>query len=1700
MISKKRGMLLLVLVIALLILSVDVIAPTLPVNTEMYVAIGGKYDEGPGCCSDWSCGEECCDNADVNIKNLARKGTEPGWEGSNWWSGCNAFSDCMVPPTKGCWFLIEETDSAAANDDDNAWLWSHFGEYFYYGDYHDAKEGNQYHSDYDDKYTKNDDGYECVLNYNFKYHNALICASDGYWHECADEGGEEGEEGTLGTIAWVKGTIDGETPFEYIYNCTLDDPGFPIWEIIATDLDYDGYTSDVDCDEDIFDDDSLTECPELDGDSGEIACEYPKHSKCAICINPGAPETCGDTVDNDCNGKIETCDEFKEGCSQSEIPVDNLDVEGGAWPGPHENIHGIKFPWVQTENNGDGFCCGFNGLEDLGKTVIGISSESGGGDLGEFVCLNKELTGKDTKAVVPGEEEKYCMGDWCLSNAIGMSPAGGEYTIFTVKQLGETPYDIVSNGENWWTCNETSLGWLQEYPKSGLDKVEVDYAKLKSYVNRFYCYDEGDHYAWAECADVFTDRKNKGVKGRYPGDGLYSLPLTTGETDGGIRTSFSHEIFIALLNNYESFYGKDHYLDFTDYKYINFMVQFCDGDCTDAEILTLKELKEGDYLPLNIDLSLIGTGSDGKDTILFSKPVLGDMTNSPQFDPTVWLHIKTKIPSDIRRVKTISFKAAPPAEMRVKNVYLSVDEDNVPLCSGQYAGDESSWLTDMDQGVSKEDITGEKLCTALYGTNAWLGKDNQINTAYQEANCCGDDENEYYAGPSMGEEEERYGCWNSQTIKDKGTSMNVEFKVDYTENIIDFTYKPVPITGNLNINFNIKYKACTDEVLDYVDGDAVIETTCEIYETVKSRSKDLSTLNAEFDLKDYINEQFGEIRTDLIYTQRHYNDISVHVEDIDLEIINPNHPANKVYLFDAVDSGDLGTEAQVNLITEVSLIIEQGETVITKPSTNQTSSTYDYSCSEPECLYPLPGDPSKERKIENPHPELYDLYFVYYDETSGITEEELIDGKASFSKPGNVIAKAVPQQVIFIADDLDSSFYSCQAAEYISKNVDAQPFLEPQDYCSFQGDQFCSPSYRVPATGEQDQYTLVNSWSPEQITEVGYKDEGDDATFDDFETYFDNLVLQLKPPNTIIEPKDRNYTTSVVPFRNIIPNAEFRSSGPEFPHWEILKNDKLVKNENDYTDKETKGMIKLKGSETLRSEKIAINKSGTYYISNNGSAKDIKIISDDPTNKITIDSDGTFEPDSQFIIIEFSKGTVYQPFLQLVDDFGPGEYNYEHQNYPDNFDFRSGLSCCKQDQCWNGYTCVEPMENVALMTEHFGVGKDYRCIDGQWTHLPLKWDWNNLKRGFCTQEEQCFVTKNGEAENTISSFLDEGDAPICINPGESILDHYCQDGQWTSRTKFLASKLVEVAGNDEFILYCTHYTDSLLDYGDEIYLGGESQEESENTPSLGEDPVSLAQEDELSYTCFPNLWDVEGGRELVLGDENTCINNMCVLRYTEGGKFKTAFATTLNKDLNDTASSFLLGFNVDPEELNTICEGGPGFVKCAFDGPDMWYSKELNAIVYGKQGIQLSGNIFGNALNGFLDWVKDISGIGTEIPEFEQFVFQASNFNEIYLLNKEGKKAKVVRELVNGSDVQQQSILAEYEGFSTPICDYVDNLALPEDLQTEFLLTVEGYNKYNCTSEAGKQKLQIIVNQDDIKGLDYFWPQLTGKLRVGSFD
>ncbi|MBU0456978.1 MAG: hypothetical protein KKD75_02440, partial [Nanoarchaeota archaeon] len=945
-----------------------------------------------------------------------------------------------APSDKGCWIFAADYDlwldpGSASDDNECAFAQaregividgSKFSSFELYGIRSFSSSDNYEYWKIGGKYKYNDEkpnSYCLIKSYKWKWdkQESYMCADDHYWHACR---GDEEDLNDLGSLTWAS---------DYIYNCTRDkDTNLPVWKLMGEDKDQDGYTTENDCADDPKDPIlQQTDCPELDIETGEINCEpYQQYSKCAICINPDAPEVCGDELNNDCrfgsgfsadsleNTKDETsddCNKFKEGCEQGfketkeekgegncNPPSEPKEGEeekdysiydnkqsacenaGGTWKPAegkqHFNVLGEEFSWVNTPEGG--YCCGINGTDDLGHIESNLDGEN-------FVCLNKaeELVGtsENIEDLNWGTEQTPC-SNWCWVKA---SAGNVLFKILTIKKPGEPAFDVVSNSDKWFSCDE-NIETLEEPNTQG--EGEENFIEL---ANRFYCYQEGKHWSWTECYGKNEFTKNENIKGRLAGEGLYSLYLVAKDENANGEV-FDRRIELNTgKGDYEKFYGEADF-DFSSYDYLEFMLKFV-ADEQGTSIEKLDDL----VLPLNVSLEIRGRPEkvDEKGPLLFQGNALGYVINNPSFTGEDWMHIRIPIDNTLQGIQKIVIETKSDKNyIGVKNIRLTKSSgDDSKLCSGQDSTVDNSWLDDLDQGGKT--ITGENLCKALYGEEAWFGDDGEIDSSQDSANCCGNNENEYYAGKSKdvviieedsSSEPKKYGCWNSQTVASGNTIMDVKFNVDiYKEKNFTVTPNPIELDNIIDVTYEVNDKSK--------------DIPCN-FPTELQYGEDFKQLCSPFKIKDLSNAVYGNtsVRIDykpsdkyrlVFYDLITFEEIGYHFDEDE----DPDHPEP----YHIIDN----ETAQELWYHPIAVFVEIKEGVYfditSKPSSNEMpEKQVTYSCTEDECLYPLPGEPPYT--ITNPFPHVYELYFV----TGPQKEDEvLIEGTYNTNEYGNLKAR-----------------------------------------------------------------------------------------------------------------------------------------------------------------------------------------------------------------------------------------------------------------------------------------------------------------------------------------------------------------------------------------------------------------------------------------------------------------------------------------------------------------------------------------------------------------------------------------------------------------------------------------------------------------------------------------------------------------------
>ncbi len=1187
---------------------------------------------------------------------------------------------------------------------------------------------------------------------------------------------------------------------------------------------------------------------------------------------------------------------------------------------------------------GTGYCCGADYTTDLGSTKDI--------DTGSYACLNQEFTAQTIS------EENDCPdgGDWCWIDA-----QTNKFKIFTLRELGEPAFDLVSDSTTWQVCSES------EYA------IEVSEDLTTTEGNRFYCLQEGDHYSFAECSDAdAAERYNidesgeASVKLRTSGDGTFALPLVAYSDDRYIADLTDLE---GYSENFDDLYTIPDTLtqtvDFIGYDYLEFFVRY-----TNENII----------LPENIELIICGLPENedseeescSEGTLYFKQNVLGYAVNDPLLLTNEWIHVKVPVTEwpDIASVIVQSFVVDNVIE--VQNMYLSTEESyesgNGPLiCSGEDSRKASSWLTDLDESDAETGIAGETICTKQYGDNAWLGAyENYEEVSSDQASCCGDDANEYYSEYSAND----YGCFNGRPIANGATAMQVEFDVTYDTDNYSIEYPTAEVVLN---EFNYRqietgdYHGTTDletgehsyyydeEDFDYLHRsgkvwDEQIEDLEEFEETIPIGYAAYVISETSYYYMETVDFQIGDGTSFTIGYEDSPKILATAIIELDnllydgggtgeyvIDITNylVSSGAEELYFFmphnQEKKSDEITISYEEGLPSEFNIYIVAETNIIateTEEDIEQTNS-FSYTCLSEECIYALPGLPPYE--ITNTNPELYDMYFI--GENDPNTEILITSEGQDFNELGVIKVKSISQQILFDyeQDEQEGGFYGCMAASLINEEI----LLDNYNNCAVQGDYYCA---------HQDNNRLVNTWSTDSITEVGYAE---------VEEFDEDTVLELMSES--YDATERNHSTAVVPMRNIVPNADFNEdNGQDVLYWQLLDGSStLIENENAQVDN---GMFTIASSYSLKSEKIAIKTYSEYsYTDSSDCEVSVYLIDKDGTSEYQAAPESIETGEASYIIIDVEGSCSYtEPMLQRIDDQGAGEYEF-NSDFPE----RQGAACCPEDMCWNGYVCTNNMAEYTYMTEEPQENQTYRCIDGDWTYLEPQFDWNNEESGFCESSEQCFVTSSlsegAEYGATAEDFY-EGAYPFCVDDGEYILDHYCEVGEWTSRTKFLATKLLEFAEADDFVLYCAPFRDALPDYATdgynyENYLAGEVSAEYETTGDLGEEISGESTSSETIEVCFDAIENSETGRRLVAQEDNTCINAVCVLQYKSSDTFEAAFATSMNHNITSD-ESFLIPLGISQSELDTYCttegeDSGEDFIQCE---EELWYNNEINSL------------------------------------------------------------------------------------------------------------------------------------------------------------
>jgi len=320
------------------------------------------------------------------------------------------------------------------------------------------------------------------------------------------------------------------------------------------------------------------------------------------------------------------------------------------------------------------------------------------------------------------------------------------------------------------------------------------------------------------------------------------------------------------------------------------------------------------------------------------------------------------------------------------------------------------------------------------------------------------------------------------------------------------------------------------------------------------------------------------------------------------------------------------------------------------------------------------------------------------------------------------------------------------------------------------------------------------------------------------------------------------------------------------------------------------------------------------------------------------------------------------------------------------------------------------------------------------------------EEGYCPRNDQCLVDIDGYTNH--DDYIG-GEEPRCIATGQVNRgkDHYCENGEWTSKTKFVALQLLEMAEDNDYVLFCDSAVNTL------------------NNP----DP-------------FP---------------ENT--NNFCVLTYDN----KVIFGTSLNRqqEEEDTFSALTEFLNlIDVENCDNAIsdDGGDGrYLKCN-NNDKVFYNKKTQSIIYIKQG-STAGTL--NPITSIINSIKDtfnsiINSIKNKIdkgeiraPAGKSFLGGIKKFDKLYLsFIENGDNDKTISGAIESTTINEittKNLIIKYKNFDTNICNFITK-----------------YNERNDELNIGCSKVAttyyVLAQGIEESDPEIIWKDLTAKLRPSS--
>ncbi|MDP2750962.1 MAG: hypothetical protein Q8O89_09095 [Nanoarchaeota archaeon] len=455
-------------------------------------------------------------------------------------------------------------------------------------------------------------------------------------------------------------------------------------------------------------------------------------------------------------------------------------------------------------------------------------------------------------------------------------------------------------------------------------------------------------------------------------------------------------------------------------------------------------------------------------------------------------------------------------------------------------------------------------------------------------------------------------------------------------------------------------------------------------------------------------------------------------------------------------------------------------------------------------------------------------------------------------------------------------------------------------------------------------------------------------------------------------------------------------------------------------------------------------------------------------------------------------------------------YEQAESSYP------SGM-CCPKSYCWNGTKCVSgdiTQENLFVSNTSI-----FRCSNvagsGTWLGVSYKYDWDNNVKGICNSNAKCLVPytpeqmeNNPPTENSdVNPYLyTSSKPPRCIGGNirselNYIADHYCQTGNWTTRTKFVALKLINYTQSknpESYSLFCGTYDEVLnyLSYSTitNVYDANLKKNVPITTPLrtyFGTNAKSPAR--------------VYNGAQISECYGEDCVNNVCVLKMGD----QIVFGASLNQDIeaNDQTNTIMSVFSNYGKVQKGSCLPfvgsslfnikAAGYRNCGGSG-NLWYDASMRIAIYSGTPILLEAPTFVDFVQSPLNFLrllfqKAFEGQSSaQQSEVLAAIDNVQNFNKIYYA-KSGDKE--VRGLIENKFVGNDEYKTSYIALSMDFINVAGDLCGVAKNHAEQLYLSSDAFKCSVSQLAGQNTTSLsiaVYNTEDMQyNLDSLWKELT---------